>query len=187
MPLMPAAQVVNASQAGLLDSSQGTEVVSTLAETTFYTYNVQAGQLGTVNAVRFDMIGDFLKGSAADVTITIRFKYGATTMLTIGATALTAGVNTATRYPYRFVLTLCGRGATNSQGLHLDNQLQWRTAGSDPGQQLVGESTFGQDGSGVGTAAEDSTLAKAFTCTAQWSASSPSNSWRPFHCTARVA
>lgn len=63
-------------------SSSNVTVTNTATETTIYTYSVPANTLGTNRALRFTLNGTYLNNSAANRTVTVRVKYGATTILT---------------------------------------------------------------------------------------------------------
>jgi len=57
------------------------EVTNTTTETTVYTFTVPGATLGTTKALRLTLIGDHYNNDGADRTLTIRVKYGATTIL----------------------------------------------------------------------------------------------------------
>jgi hypothetical protein len=58
------------------------EVVNTTTETVAYTFTVPGGTLGSTKALRLSLIGDHLNNDGATRTLTIRVKFGGTTILT---------------------------------------------------------------------------------------------------------
>ena len=164
----------------LLDYGTGTDVNTTAAETAYVSYSVPANTLGMNKAIMCIVAGDFVKGSAINATMQVRAKYGATTMVDGLATSLIGGVNSANRYPFWQMFVLSAAGSTSAQFGHWQQIMSWRSGAADAGQNLY---TVDADwrGAKAGSAAEDSTAAKTFQLTMQWSASSSSNSWRPYH------
>lgn len=54
------------------------EVVSTVAETTVYTFSVPGGTLGTTGRLRLTLLGDILDNAGGPGVVTLRVKYGGT-------------------------------------------------------------------------------------------------------------
>ena len=90
------------------------DVVNTLAETDFLSYTVPANTLGTTHGLRVRITADYLNNSAATRTLTIKIKYGSTTLWEDTTKALGT---TASRYPLFIEFVLFPKNATNSQGV----------------------------------------------------------------------
>lgn len=166
--------------ASLLDSGTGTAVASTSSETSYVSYAVPGGLLGTTKAIQCFVWGDFLKNSAAGVTLQVKLKYGATTMVDTVANQLAAGVQSANRYPFFQVASVANYNSTAVQNASLFQDISWRSAGADSGQDIFSPSSHWA-GSKNGSATEDSTATKTFALSLTWSAASASNEWKPFH------
>lgn len=148
------------------------DVVSTVAETTVYTFSVPGGTLGTNRTIRLSLIGDVL--SAAARTLTLRVKYGATTVLTAAVTLGAVGA----RGQMTFVGELTALNATNAQVAK--GVLTMSNTGADATgtMQLTTPTNgfvFAGTNSGV---AEDSTAAKTLSVTFQNSAAEAGTSMR---------
>lgn len=149
-------------------------ISSTTTETTLLSQSISGGTLGTSNGVRVKLYFSALNLTFTQ-TCTIRFKYGATTMLTITPqTNVTNGA--ATNYSGFMEYTLLASGATGTQNV----------AGvASFGRTVSGQFTIGDGGtpsgyaantySAQGTAAEDSTASKTLAITAQFSNSGASD------------
>lgn len=162
-------------------STSAVDVVSSAAETDLYSKSILAGHLSSDRMLRLTLLGDYLNNSGSTQTITLRFKYGATTMFGDVASVATG----ANRYPLLIVAHIAVLGATNSQWLAGSIALGSPLAGSvagrgdidggmDPNANWSGSSLFAFDGS----AAEDSTAAKTLAVTAQHGASNANLSIR---------
>ena len=121
-------------------------VGNTTTETVIYSKSIPGGTLGTNNLLRLTLLSKAQNGyedeSGFFGSVTVRLKYGATTLLII-----IGGWNprsTTTYMPRSWQFVLAGDGATNAQ-------LTWCTSWL-----------------ARGTSAEDSTVAKTFQVTAQW-------------------
>jgi len=131
-----------------------TEVVNTAAETTLWTYTLPANYLGADGLLRYNGFISYLNNSGANRTFILRFKYGATTLLTLTTAAL---ATSATRRWMDLWAYLKGDAATNAQ------RASWF-----PG--LLGlMAANAQHNGDEGTSAEDSTTALALTLTIQHS------------------
>lgn len=138
-----------------LDTSITTATISnSTAETTIYTYNLPANTLSTNKILKIVVAGTYLNNSGGNKTVTIRMKYGATTVIT----ATTGNIATsATVGQFTYTFYLIAVGATDAQqgyfyGLH--------TSGT--GVQLAAQDN--------GTAAIDSTASADIVVTADLSA-----------------
>ena len=148
-------------------------ISSTTTETTLVSQSITGGTLSTSNGVRVKLYFSALNITASN-SCTIRFKYGATTMLSIIPTT-DATFGAATGYSGWAEFTLLASGATNSQNV--------------AGAMSVGTSSFkigntggtqagfqsGNTYSAQGTASEDSTANKTLAITAQFSNSGASD------------
>jgi hypothetical protein len=89
-------------------------VGNTAAETEIFSCLIPGGKLETNKMLRLTINGDYLGNGAADRTMTLKIKYGATTLY--NDVTNTMGT-TASRRAMRFVIELCNRNVTNSQAL----------------------------------------------------------------------
>ena len=151
-----------------------TEVVSTVTETTVYSYSVTGGTLSTNKMLRLIMIGDYLNNSGAARNLTLRAKYGATTIAEYAMTAIAAS---ASRRAASLVLWLSANNATNSQRAGSQVDLGAADSAGSPPTTF----TFQTGGHEVHNAvAEDSTAAKTLALTVEHSASDANLSFRAF-------
>lgn len=137
-------------------SGTGVTVTNTTTETTVYSKTIDGGTLGSHKALRLKMQARVIHSVVQDMTI--RFKYGATTLLTI---TIPAGLATADKSAdIEFLLT--ASGATNAQ------RASGRVDMQDQANQLY--TRWNQEG----TATEDSTASKTLSVTVQWAIASTS-------------
>jgi hypothetical protein len=87
-------------------------VVNTTVETTVYTFAVAGGTLGTNKTLHLSLIGDFLNNSGASCTLTVRVKYGGTTIFQAAITNVNTGAN---RAPLLLDVEITAANATNAQ------------------------------------------------------------------------
>ena len=87
------------------------EVINTTTETTIYSFTVPANTLGSDRAIRLTLIGDHLKNIGGADTITIRIKFGATTIF---SSVLNTGAS-ADRRAILIEFFLSANNATNAQ------------------------------------------------------------------------
>lgn len=88
-----------------------TEVVNTVTETTVYSYSVAGGTLGSSGALRLTLLGDHLNNSGGSVNLTIRAKFGGTT---IGGT-LWVITTSANRRAARLTVDIVAANSTTAQ------------------------------------------------------------------------
>lgn len=140
----------------LYKSGTRVDVTNDATERTILTYSVPGGTLGTNNALKVIIQARIIQFIAS--TLTIRFKYGSTTMLTISAIQ---GVTTVDKSTDLWFL-LTANGSTNAQ----------RVSGRADMQDTSGAiySRWNQEG----TATEDSTTSKTLEITVQWNTTSTS-------------
>jgi hypothetical protein len=150
----------------------GTDVTNTASETDLFSYLVAANLLGTSNLIRLTIMGTY-EANSGSPTMTIRIKYGATTIWqdvtgTLGAVVTKGG--------WSLFLLLGNDGVlTNAQEL---------TGLINTGARAAATTGFGDltAGGGVattigGTGAEDSTTPLTLKITVQWSAANTSYHW----------
>jgi hypothetical protein len=145
-----------------LDTSVATATISNSAvETTIYSYSVPGNTLSTNKILKIIVSGTYLNNSGANRTVTVRLKYGATTIIS----AVTGNIGTsATTGEFYYVFYLNAAGATNSQEATFEGR---HTSGG--GTAL----TFGD----TGTAAIDSTSAQTLLVSAQLSAATATQTY----------
>lgn len=146
-----------------------TTVGNTITETTIYTKSLPGGTLGINGRLRLQAKLKIQSLSAA--TLTLRLKYGATTLISL-VIPVTDGGGTPTSIPantsWLVTALLSGDGATSAQIGMLLSQIDltaftaWTKFGTEKSQ-------------GRGTAVEDSTVAKTLTLTVQWSTATASD------------
>jgi len=137
-------------------------VVSTASEITLLSYSVPGGMLGVDKMIKLTAYGDSLYNNSTSDTITIRLKYGTTTIASWTSTSSLS----ATRKSFHLECNLMASGATNTQYGRVWAAL--RFGGND----------FRISEIANGTGAENSTGTLTVSVTAQWSASSTNNSWK---------
>lgn len=153
------------------------DVVSSVAETTWLSWNVPANTLRTNRGVKVTIIYDFLNDTGAGDFFTLRVKYGATTMFADASAAI--GANAARRDGVLEVW-LMGDTATNVQLCRGRMQLGGVSAATTGTGDLAG--TVGMAGAPWGgAAAEDSTADKTLAITIQNNVNSANYSVRLLH------
>lgn len=144
------------------------------AETSIFSYSVTGNMLSTNKVLRLTIIGDYLGNSATARFITLRIKYGATTLYADATNTLT--IDAGRRAVY-LVAIITNQNATNAQALG------GHFAISDAGSATSGIGDIGDDETMVnsslsGVASEDSTLTKTLDVTIQHSAAEANVSFR---------
>lgn len=158
----------------ILDRSHSTvDVTNTTTETSIYSKSIDANALGVNGGVRLFIAGDMLMNTAG--TMTLRVKLGSTTILASNTFSLTAE---SVRGKWTLEIWFLNQGVANSQIMGTLFILAEQDAASWEISSLGGGSAGGLGGSGLGTAAEDTTSARTLDVTAQWSATSASLSFR---------
>ncbi len=127
-------------------------MTNSAAETTAYQFSVPANTLRTNNILAFNLWGTSVNNSAGSTVITVRFKYGSTTMIT---STLNWGQN-ATHRDVEVAILLKADAATAAQTANM----KWL-------DELLATSTDRNIIPTNGTATEDSTGALNFTLTVQ--------------------
>jgi hypothetical protein len=150
------------------------DIVSSTTETDLLAYTVPASTLGTDKALRVEMCCDYLNNSAADRTLTIKIKYGATTLYNGTTGNLVAA---STRRACTIDFKLYAKNSVTSQGLTGHVRIS-NSGGSTTG---IGDINGTEDTTGtIGgvNAAENSALGKTLSVTVTHSASSANLSFR---------
>jgi hypothetical protein len=158
-----------------------TTVVNTTVETTMFSYSVPGGTLGTTHALKFSGVGDFGNNSGTtSYQFVLRIKYGATTI----AQHVFANLNTGNfTQPLTIDAELHAYTATNAQRARSHVGFDGIAHGDANSGIAITRDFAGGSGGGItlGTAsglptfsvhngvAEDSTAAKNFTVTFQFS------------------
>lgn len=142
--------------AGLYDrANSDTTVGNTTTETTLYSKSVTANDLAATGGLRLTMTGTWLNNSGSGKTLTLRVKFGATTIFSYG---FTLSSNSSTGR-FEIGVTLFNT-ATNAQVANIVAQY-FRSGGS---------TTLVDGYRNKTTAAEDTTAAKTLSVTVQWDA-----------------
>lgn len=148
--------------------SANTTVANTAGETTFYTKSIPGATLGTNVRLRLTLQCQAQTDVVTGTVITIRLKYGATTLATI-ANGFTSdgitGLPPSTAVLFEFWLS--GDGATNAQLGHI------RVTHESSSVTLT--NAVDQVRQARGTAAIDSTVAQTLVVTVQWAGASATN------------
>lgn len=140
-------------------------VTNTTTETTVFSTTVTGGVLGSTRSVRLNYACRvFFNDGTTDNTLTIRVKYGATTIGTFTIT-FTGGVhNSGNTRPSKIDSHIFAQGATNSQACTTLFYI-----GEAVGSTGASGGIFGYGISNHTACAEDSTADKTFAVTVQWS------------------
>jgi len=93
--------------------SATTDVASTNAETTAYTFTVPGGSLSSSRALRLTLLGDYLNNSGGGSDLIVKVKWGGTSFAVLDRH--TAGAASATRRTLMVSAFLMAFGATNAQ------------------------------------------------------------------------
>lgn len=165
---------------GVIDrATADLDIVNTTVETTLYSFAVPANALGTNGLLRFTVFGDYLNNSGAGETMTLRIKFGGTTLYQ----DVTGSIAAATaRRPFRIVGEIGNKGATNVQFL----VAHWELGAAGSATTGIGDigagGATGEIGQHVvasaGDAAIDTTLAATLDITIAHSVASLSISMR---------
>lgn len=141
---------------------------SSTAEASLFSYSLAGNTLGTTGRVRIRARIDV--SIAGNENITVRLKYGATTIITNIVAVVEAGTPTLSGF---LDIILSATGATGTQAMTAFALL---TAGANGGYLTNSfPATQTMIINGRGTSSEDSTAAKTIDCTFQFSVNSGSN------------
>lgn len=135
------------------------EVVNTAVETTVYTFSVPANTLSTNRTLRLHMSGSQLNNSGVTRTLTIRIKYGATTLYDSSGMSLSTN---GFRRAIEATLNLTAANATGAQRSDCILNISGTDAVAGAGKLVVGDFQANHI-----TVAEDSTTALTLEITAQ--------------------
>ena len=152
----------------LAASGASGSVTNTTDETTVMSVSVPANTLSTSNALRATLFVSNFNYAATEATLTVRAKYGATTLATIILDPSGAASTAAERGVIAF--TLIANAATNAQTGILQIDLSKDNLDPDSAVQV----TFAK-ALATGTATEDSTGALNIILTVQWATVSTNN------------
>lgn len=146
---------LSAASSGAFDqTATDVEVGNTVTETAIYSKSIIGGTLGTTGKLRGEFFIRAKQQSSGDQSYVLRFKFGATTLITIPSLSpeSTSYVNSG------FSFQLAGATATNLQVARAWSFAPNVSGGIDPIGFTITR----------GTSAEDSTAAKTLTITLQW-------------------
>ena len=177
---VPASLVMGASYYQRQLDANGTQLViaGTAAETTLYSFDIGANLLGTNGCVECRLDCDYLNNSGSNKTITLKVKYGATTMYADTTSNIASDVD---RAAFSIWVRLSAANSTAAQNVFMQTNGGTRVA------PTTGISQFGFAAGGTGasipsamsgTATEDSTLVKTFALTITHSAADANTSFR---------
>jgi len=163
-------------------ATNGNLASNTTSEITLYTFSVPGGTLGTIGALLLETVGDFLQTTGGTNTITVRVKFGSTTIASMAFTNVNSAPN---RGFWNLKVLLCARAATNAQASKTECWIDPVDASTAAGTAVTKDSVGGA-GSTLGTAgglysvvnhssiAEDTTTGKSLAVTVQMSGASAS-------------
>lgn len=140
------------------------DIVNVNTEQTLYEVTIPAGRLGTDEGLAFWLGGDLLNNSGANRTLTVKVYYGTTLMFSDVTGNI--GANAALR-PWFMQGRFAALHSTSSQMFLMYFEIGATTANSAGWGDVAGNSLFSRLIGG--TASEDSTAAKSFKITVQWS------------------
>ncbi len=132
--------------------------LNTTSETTLISLTVKGGTLGTNHGVIARIFCDLVNDGGGSGTLTLRLKYGATTVATLVYSTETQD------YGGYIDFVLLGNGATNAQRGRIIAELVNQASTANKNSQLH---------MATGTAIEDSSADKTFSVTAQLSSTTP--------------
>lgn len=174
-------------QSRFLDrSATSVDVVSTTTETSIYSKQINAGDMGVDRLLRLTVTGDYLHNNVAGDTISLRVKFGGTTFW--GNTSNVGNLTAAARHPWGLVIHIANLGSPSSQyiyGWFISEVVDAAApAIAGIGNALVRDNSLLSLPLGISTLGTiDTTVAQTLDVTAKWSASSANNSWRKRYAT----
>jgi hypothetical protein len=152
-----------------------TDIQNDATEKDIYRKTITGNLLGLKRSAILILKGDYKHNNVAGDTITIKIKYGATTLW--ADTYNLGNVLGAQIHGYTLIIDLENLNATNSQLLTAYGLFELANVGAP----TTGVGKFGAAGAqliALGIASEDSTADKDLAVTVQWSAANANNSWR---------
>jgi len=158
------------------------DVANTTTETDILAYTVPASTLGTDKALRVQIMADYLNNSGSDRTVTIKIKFGATTMYNGTTGNLIAS---ATRRASTIEFILFAKNSVTSQGMTGHIRFS-NSSGSTTG---IGDINGTEDTTGtIGgvNASENSAVGKTLSCTITHSAAASTISYRRVYAVVEV-
>jgi hypothetical protein len=151
-------------------TSNTTITGASTTEGTLYSFSVPGGTLGTNNTVRLTISGTVASTGWGPGTVTLRIKYGSTTL----SAALRLNGGAGATLPWQVVIELSGDGATNAQVMHALGSVQWMQWWDGTWESYFYSGWTDNYGGNLkpvrGTATVDSTAAQNLAVTGQWSA-----------------
>lgn len=145
-------------------------IASTAAETTLYTFSIPANTLGANGSLVLELGGDYQNTSGSNRDLTLRVKFGGTTLFSDIRSGLTS---TAALAAWKLTLTLQNLNATNAQHLNGRWSLSGRAAATTGLGDIDAADTFAGTIASEGTDPTiDTTSAQTLEVSVQHSASS---------------
>ena len=150
------------------------DVASTASELSLWSttaggVTVPANAMGTNGAIRVHFVGDYLWNNNAADTVTVRVKFGGSTVLSAWSDVMSGGSLSASRFAWDLAVCVCNRGATNAQVVQSVMNVDIGVNVYDTGTRVR-----------IATSAVNTTVAQTLDVTAQWSAASAGNSIKKF-------
>jgi hypothetical protein len=152
------------------------EVVNITTESTVYSVNLSSAELSTQNCVRTELLGTYLNNTGSNSNLTIKVKFGATTMYG-DLKAMPKGTQRSAIY---FVLKLCNAGFSNAQKMGGVLAVSNATGNANTGGGFGDLAALTEFNAPIfGTATEDTTTPKAFVITVQHGTANANISFKP--------
>lgn len=145
----------------LYRSGATTSISNSTTETTLFTYSIPADTLGTNHAIRLNSPIQAINTTGGAVNLTLRVKFGATTLIT----AVVSILNAAGGYRIDIKGLIFAKGATNAQVSRILFGVHSATTDGTAGVSQDTSATYE-------SVAEDSTVSKDLVITAQWASAS---------------
>lgn len=151
------------------------DVASSTAETTVYSYTIPAGTFGATGAVRLSLLADYLNNSGGAATVTVKVKLGATTVFNGGMSAS----SNSNRSGHVLDVVIAACNATNAQRSYGRWSAPEGSENNNAGvASAVGTSTHKVMEASHGAIAEDSTASLTLQVTVQHTVSHANISFR---------
>ena len=142
-------------------------ISNTTSETTLYSFTVPGGTMGPNSTLRFEITGDFLKTPASSHSLTLRIKFGGTTLFADTHTSIGPETNVA---PVIINIDLNNKDSLSSQFIHGDFTIGNRQTAPTTGIGTITASSFidATIASALGSSSADTTSDQTFEVTVQF-------------------
>ncbi len=156
------------------------DAANTTAETSLWSKTITGNDMGANGVLALDIAGDALRNNSAFDTLTIRVKFGGSTVVGITDNFNQQGTS-GVRIPWRWQIRVENRGSASSQFV-FTTLFSWNWNISLPAVLGGGIGALGTNGERIGmlsnTSSVDTTSNQTLQVTVQWSAASANDSWR---------